>query len=134
MTKMSSRDADIIEVASKLKGRVRRESAWLQSIKAQCPEVKFIAHYALLGQWDFMDIYEAPDEECAAIVSLLSRTGGAYQVESWVAIPNQRLAEIADSLLMVGKESRGRVICPSLKWVMQSSSVCDEKRQSKQAG
>ena len=72
MTRMTSQDADIIEVASKLKTRVRRESAWLQSIKEKCPEVKFLAHDALLGQWDFMDIYEAPDEEAAAIVSLLS--------------------------------------------------------------
>jgi len=34
-------------------------------IKEKCPEVKFIAHYGLLGPYDFMDIYEAPDEETA---------------------------------------------------------------------
>ena len=98
MTKMAPQDADIIEVASKLKRRIRQESRWLEAIKQRCPNVKFIAHYALLGQWDFMDIYEAPDEETAAIVSMLRRTSGAHQVESWVAIPNQRLVEIADAL------------------------------------
>ena len=98
MTKMASQDADIIEVATKLKSRSRREGEWLAAVKEKCPEVKFLAHYALLGQWDFMDIYEAPDEETAAVVSLLSRSSGAYQVESWVAIPNHRLMQIAETI------------------------------------
>ena len=96
MTKMAHQDANIIEVATKLKGRVRKESEWLEAVKQRCPQVKWLAHYALLGQWDFMDIYEAPDEETAAIVSLLSRVNGAHQVESWTAIPNNRLMEIAE--------------------------------------
>lgn len=98
MTKMAHQDANIIEVATKLKRRVREESRWLKAVKERCPEVKWLTHYALLGQWDFMDIYEAPDEETAAIVSLLSRAHGAYLVESWTAIPNSRLMEIADTI------------------------------------
>jgi uncharacterized protein with GYD domain len=98
MTKMAPQDADIIEVAAGLKRRIRRESEWLRTIREKCPKVKFLAHYALLGQWDFMDIYEAPDEETAAMVSLLSRVSGAHQVESWVAIPNHRLLEIAEAI------------------------------------
>ena len=98
MTKMSHQDADIIEVATKLKGRVRYEGEWIQAVKDRCPKVKFLAHYALLGQWDFLDIYEAPDEETAAIVSLLCRAHGAHRVESWTAIPNERLKEIVESL------------------------------------
>ncbi|MBU0982314.1 MAG: GYD domain-containing protein [candidate division Zixibacteria bacterium] len=97
MTKMAARDADIMEVATKLKARVRREAEWVQAVKKACPDVQFLAHYALLGQWDFMDIYEAPDEEAAAVVSLLSRAHGAHQVESWVAIPNSRLLAIAEA-------------------------------------
>ena len=98
MTKMAHQDANIIEVATKLKGRARRESEWLQAVKERCPDVKWLAHYALLGQWDFMDIYEAPDDETAAIVSLLSSAHGAHQVESWTAIPNSRLMEIAEAI------------------------------------
>lgn len=98
MTRMSSQDANIMEVATKLKGRGRSESDWIKAVKDKCPKVKFLAHYALLGTWDFMDIYEAPDEESAAIVSLLSRSSGAHHVESWVAIPNSRLMEIADAI------------------------------------
>jgi uncharacterized protein with GYD domain len=98
MTKMAHQDADIIEIATKLKGRARRESEWLKLVKKRCPKVKWLSHYALLGHWDFMDIYEAPDEDTAAIVSLLSRAHGAYIVESWTAIPNSRLIEIAEAL------------------------------------
>ncbi|MCD6248884.1 MAG: GYD domain-containing protein [candidate division Zixibacteria bacterium] len=92
----------MIEVATKLKRRVREESKWLQAVRERCPKVKWLAHYALLGQWDFMDIYEAPDEETAAIVSLMSRAHGAHQVESWTAIPNNRLMEIADAIEATG--------------------------------
>ncbi len=98
MTKMAHQDADIIEVATKLKKRAQRECEWLEAVKERCPEVKWLTHYALLGHWDFMDIYEAPDEETAAIVSLLSRAHGAYLVESWTAIPNSRLMEIAEAI------------------------------------
>ena len=98
MTRMAHQKADIMEVATKLKGRAQRESEWLKVIKERCPEVHWVAHYAILGQWDFMDIYEAPDEETAAVVSLLSRASGAHYVESWTAIPNSRLMEIAEAL------------------------------------
>jgi len=36
--------------------------AWLHEVKEKCPDVKFLSHYALLGDYDFVDIYEAPDE------------------------------------------------------------------------
>ena len=34
-----------------------------------------------------MDIYEAPDAETAARVSLISRASGALSAESWQAMP-----------------------------------------------
>jgi uncharacterized protein with GYD domain len=94
MTKFASRDAHLVEVGAKILDRARHGQAWLDQIKHQCPEVAFKAHYALLGYWDFMDIYEAPDEETATKVSMLSRAHGAHQVESWPAIPQERLAKL----------------------------------------
>jgi len=29
--------------------------AWLKKVQAACPEVVWIAHYAILGPYDFMD-------------------------------------------------------------------------------
>ena len=57
-----------------------------------------MAHYALLGPYDYLDIYEAPDEEIAAKVSLISLQTGAFQAESWVAIPYKRFVELAEEI------------------------------------
>jgi len=61
--------------------------AWLKKVKAACPEVDWLAHYAILGPYDFMDIYNAPSVETAHKVSLISRAEGAVSAESWQALP-----------------------------------------------
>jgi uncharacterized protein with GYD domain len=61
--------------------------AWLAKVSAACPEVTWVAHYAILGPYDFMDIYEAPTVEVAHKVSLISRAEGAVSAESWQALP-----------------------------------------------
>ena len=95
MTKLAAQDALLVEVATKTQDRARHGREWLDEIKRQCPDVRFVAHYAILGQWDYMDIYEAPNEETAAKVSLLGRAHGAHQVESWIAIPYEKVLEIS---------------------------------------
>ena len=98
MTKLANPNALLVEVGNKLQDRARNGRAWLEEIKAKCPEVNFKAHFALFGQWDFMDIYEAPDEETAAKVSLLSRSHGAHQVESWLALPYEKVLQLSDEI------------------------------------
>lgn len=71
---------------------------WFEAVKAACPAVKWIDHYALLGPYDFMDIYEAPDQEEAAKVSMITMSNGAVKAESWAAIPYKRFLEIAAKL------------------------------------
>jgi len=92
MTKLSP------EVTRQVKSRSSLGRAWLKQVKEKCPEVNFIAHYGLLGPYDFLDIYEAPDEEIAAKVSMISRANGAYTAESWVAIPYKRIVKLAAEL------------------------------------
>jgi len=60
---------------------------WLKLVKEKLPDIKWIAHYAILGPYDFLDIFEAKNENEAAKVSLLSRARGAVFAESWTAIP-----------------------------------------------
>jgi len=86
------------EVTSAVKKREKIGKQWLSRVTEVCPEVKWIAHYALLGRYDFMDIYEAPDDETAAKVSWLTLSSGALQAESWPAIPYSRYLEIIDSV------------------------------------
>jgi uncharacterized protein with GYD domain len=67
---------------------------WLKKVKRACPEVKWLAHYAILGPYDFMDIYEAPNVETAHKVSLISRAEGAVSAESWQALPYDDFLEL----------------------------------------
>jgi len=71
---------------------------WHDKVKESCSSVKFLSHYALLGQYDFLDIFEAKDEEEAAKVSLISMANGATHAESWTAIPYKRFLELVDEL------------------------------------
>jgi uncharacterized protein with GYD domain len=71
---------------------------WMAEVKAKCPEVKFVDHYALLGPFDFMDIYEAPNEETAAKVSMITMSKGAVKAESWTALPYKRFLKIIAAL------------------------------------
>ena len=86
------------ETSKQMKDRAKLGRQWLDRVKNKCPEVKFIAHYALLGHYDFLDIYEAPDEEMAAKVSMISLSNGAFQAESLAAIPYKRFLELADEI------------------------------------
>ncbi|MBD3179177.1 MAG: GYD domain-containing protein [Candidatus Latescibacteria bacterium] len=86
------------ELSINMENRKKQGRAWLDQVKKKCPEVKFLSHYALLGKYDFMDIYEAPDEETAAKVSMISLSNGAFQSESLMAIPYKRFLELAEEI------------------------------------
>ena len=86
------------EMSQKVKDQEKLGRQWLEQVKEKCPEVNFLAHYALLGPYDYLDIYEAPNEETAAKVSLISLQTGAFLAESWVAIPYKRFVELANEI------------------------------------
>lgn len=86
------------DVSKKMKDRAEIGRKWMEQVKNKCPDVKFIAHYALLGEFDFIDIYEAPDEETAAKVSMISRENGATEAQSLIAIPYKRFLELAQEI------------------------------------
>ncbi|MDQ1265855.1 MAG: hypothetical protein QG635_1007 [Bacteroidota bacterium] len=92
MTKLSP------EVNKKMKERAKNGRAWLDQVKEKCPDVKFKAHYAVFGPFDFLDIYEAPDEETAAKVSMISLENGAFESQSLLALPYKRFLELAEKI------------------------------------
>jgi len=92
MTKLSQ------EIAGKMKDREKLGRNWLEQVKEKCPEVKFISHYALLGEYDFMDIYEAPNEETAAKVSIISQANGAFKAQSLTAIPYKKFLDLVSDI------------------------------------
>lgn len=86
------------QASTQLEDRAKASHEWYTTIKQNCPEVKFLSHYALLGQYDFMDIYQAPNEDVAVKVSMISRVNGAICAESLLAIPYQRYLELSEDI------------------------------------
>jgi uncharacterized protein with GYD domain len=92
MTKLSP------EIMRDVKHREKIGKKWKEDIALKCPGVKFICHYALLGPYDFLDIYEAPDEKTAIKVSLITQALGAVKAESWTALPYTQFLELAEEI------------------------------------
>jgi uncharacterized protein with GYD domain len=67
-------------------------------IKKECPAVKWLANYAVLGACDYLDIFDAPDTEIATKVALLVRSLGHASTETWVATPWDRFLDLAKTL------------------------------------
>jgi len=86
------------DVSRLMKERAQLGRSWLDQVKKSCPQVKFLAHYAILGQYDFIDIYEAPDIETATKVSIISQANGAFMAESLTAIPYKRFIELTKEI------------------------------------
>jgi uncharacterized protein with GYD domain len=86
------------EVTKEIKHRENIGKIWMKRVNEKVPGIKWVAHYALLGPYDFMDIFEAPDEEAAAKVSMITLAAGATQAESWVALPYHRFVELVDEI------------------------------------
>jgi uncharacterized protein with GYD domain len=82
------------EISADLKKREAIGKEWKKQVDQICPDVKWKAHYALLGPYDFMDIYEADSTETAAKVSMITRANGALSVETWPAMNWSRFIEI----------------------------------------
>jgi uncharacterized protein with GYD domain len=75
------------ESVKRVKNLPAMDKAFERKVKEQCPEVKRIASYALLGSYDFMHIFEAPDAVNAAKVALLANEFGAGSTQTLTAIP-----------------------------------------------
>jgi uncharacterized protein with GYD domain len=77
--------------AVKTPGELKRlEKAVADHVRRDCPQVKWIANYAILGPYDYLDIFEAPDETTAAKVVMIIRSYGHGQTETWTAMPWER--------------------------------------------
>jgi uncharacterized protein with GYD domain len=70
----------------------------MKRVREECPDVKWLSSYAVLGPCDYLDVFIANDIETAARVSALIRTFGHAQTEIWTATEWDRFKEIVRTL------------------------------------
>jgi uncharacterized protein with GYD domain len=56
-------------------------------LRSQCPEVEWKESYSLIGRFDVVDIFEAPDERAAEKVAMIVRAYGHAATETLMATP-----------------------------------------------
>lgn len=78
--------------------REERGKQWANRVKASCPGVKWHSHYLVLGPHDFLDLYEAENEEEAAKVAMITLSLGALCAETWTLLPYQRYLQLAKEM------------------------------------
>jgi uncharacterized protein with GYD domain len=78
------------------------ETKAVAAVKEHCPAVEWKADYAVLGPYDYLDVFEAPDLETATKVSMLIRTVGHAHTEVWPATAWQRF----NSLFRISRPPR----------------------------
>lgn len=69
-----------------------------ERIKSECPNVEWLENFAVLGPYDYVDIFKAPDVDSATKVSAIVRTFGHAYTEIWPATEWSRFKEIVHDL------------------------------------
>ncbi len=75
----------------------RLEKEVNERIRRDCPQVKWLANYAILGPYDYLDLFEAPDETVVAKVAMILRSFGHATTETWTALPWERFESLIPS-------------------------------------
>ncbi len=70
----------------------------MERVRKECPDVEWVASYAILGPCDYLDIFRAKDVEAASRVSALIRTLGHARTEVWTATEWKRFKDIVRNL------------------------------------
>ncbi|MDH5648317.1 MAG: GYD domain-containing protein [Gammaproteobacteria bacterium] len=88
LTRLSPEAANSPNSLADLEARVMKQ------IRSECPEIKWLHSYAVLGPYEYLDIFEAPDIETATKVSTLVRIYGHAKAEVWAATEWGRFKEL----------------------------------------
>lgn len=73
-----------------------------EKLHTDCPEVKWLTSYAVLGGYDYVDVFEAPDNEAATKVAVIVRSFGHASTETWPATPWEQFKQLLRPAPAVG--------------------------------
>ena len=74
------------------------ERAVMDRVRAERPDVAWAGSCAVLGPHDYVDPFDAPDNEAAMKLATIVRTFGHAQTEVWLATEWQRYKEMVRAL------------------------------------
>lgn len=74
------------------------EERTMAHIRRECPTVEWLQSWALLGPYDYLDVFRAPDLETATKVSALVHIHGRSTTETWGAVEWSRFKDLLDSM------------------------------------
>lgn len=74
------------------------EKEVMSHIRARCPDVEWMQSLAVLGPYDYLDVFRAPDVETASKVSCMVRTFGHAHTEMWPAVDWRRFKDLVRDL------------------------------------
>lgn len=69
-----------------------------ERIRSECEDIEWIQNYAVLGPYDYVDIFHAPDIENAIKVTTIVRSFGHAHTELWPATEWSYFKEIIRDL------------------------------------
>lgn len=92
LTKLSPESTKDLTALNKLGSDVA------EKIRKDVPEVHWKASYSVLGPYDYLDLFEAPNEEAATQVSVIVRTFGHATTETWLATPYDRFIDLVKGM------------------------------------
>ena len=87
-----------LEGARHVRSLAQMDQEFQKRLEEQLPEVQRTASYALLGAYDFLHIFEAPDARMAAKVAIIANTFGVASTETLTAIPFDEFREMLDEV------------------------------------
>lgn len=74
------------------------ERGVMARLQEECPQAEPITSYAILGPWDSLDVFSAPDRQYAERVEAIVRDVADAHTELWGAIEWRRFIELLEEL------------------------------------